>query len=82
MVTSADFGRLVLRPLLYLGKQEIRSERGGYLFDYEKEMLSREELEALFQEADRLSRRLGVPLVSQFDFGKYDQDSAAGRKVP
>jgi len=82
LARRVDADRLVLRPLLYLGQPEIRRERGGYLFDYEKEMLSREELEVLFQEAGRLSRRLGVPLVSQFDFGKYDEAPVVGGRTP
>jgi len=67
-----DADKLVLRPLLFLGKPEIQRDRGGYHFDYAREMLSREELEALFKDAERFSRLYGVTLASQFDFGKTD----------
>lgn len=74
--------KLVLRPLLFLGKPKIQRDRGGYHFDYAQEMLSREELEALFKNADRFSRQYGVTVASQFDFGKTEHPSAAKATAP
>ena len=60
---------LVLRPLLYLEKPDIRADRGGYHFDYEKELLRREEVEEIFKQCDRFSKKYGVPVANQFNFG-------------
>jgi len=62
---------LVLRPLLYLWNPKIEADRGGYHFDYKKEMLSREETEEIIRESERLSKTYGVPLANQFNFGKF-----------
>lgn len=62
---------LVLRPLLYLWNPKIEADRGGYHFDYKKEMLSREETEEIIRESERLSKQYGVPLANQFNFGKF-----------
>lgn len=62
--------KLVLRPLLHPAKPKAPIERGGYRFDFAREPLGRKELEALFRDAQRFARQYGVPLASQFDFGK------------
>lgn len=71
---------LVLRPLLHLGNPDIRIERGGYLFDYARELLDRAEVEAVVARAEALSKASGVPLANQFDFGliKDPGDREAG----
>lgn len=66
-----DADSLVLRPLLYLWNPKIEADRGGYHFDYKKEMLSREEVEEIIRECQRLSKLYGVPVANQFNFGKY-----------
>ncbi len=63
--------QLVLRPLLRLEHSGIVVDRGGYHYDYDREQLTRAELEDVFDESARLSRRYGVAVASQFDFGKY-----------
>jgi MoaA/NifB/PqqE/SkfB family radical SAM enzyme len=62
---------LVLRPLLYLWNPKIEADRGGYHFDYKKEMLSWEETEEIIRESERFSKTYGVPLANQFNFGKF-----------
>ncbi len=64
---------LVLRPLLYLEKPDIREIRGGYLFDYEKELLSSEEIRAVISKAEELSRKYKIPLANQFEFGQVSE---------
>jgi MoaA/NifB/PqqE/SkfB family radical SAM enzyme len=66
---TIDADALVLRPLLYLWKPEIREDRGGYLFDYEKELLSREEAEEIFKKCDELSRKYQISVANQYTFG-------------
>jgi wyosine [tRNA(Phe)-imidazoG37] synthetase (radical SAM superfamily) len=61
---------LVLRPLLYLEKPDIREERGGYLFDYEKELLSPEEIRKVISQAEEFSRKYKIPVANQFEFGQ------------
>mgnify|MGYP001035192563 FL=1 len=61
---------LVLRPLLYLENPGIREERGGYLFDYEKELLSPEEIKRVISQAEELSKKYKIPLANQFEFGQ------------
>ncbi len=70
---------LVLRPLLRLENPDIVVARGNYVFDYERELLGREELEALFTDAGRLGERYDVNVRSQFDFGKLDEPSVRAR---
>ncbi len=81
LARRVDADKLVLRPLLFLGKPQIERDRGGYHFDYVREMLGRNELEALFKEAARLSRKYGVALASQFDFGKYENAPSGARET-
>ena len=60
---------LVLRPLLHLGQPDMVRERGGYRFDYGRELMPREALEPVFAACERHAAAYGVPVVSQFDFG-------------
>ncbi|MGB8953651.1 MAG: radical SAM protein [Candidatus Aminicenantales bacterium] len=64
---------LVLRPLLFIWKPQIKVERGGYIFDYEKELLSRPEINAIIQKSEELSLKYAVKVSSQFDFGKVQK---------
>ena len=77
LVVGAD--ALVLRPMLFLNRPRIVDERGGHVFDYEKEMLNRREVEEIIRKAEGYSRAYGVPLASQFDFG-LRKEPAAGRE--
>jgi len=65
--TGAD--ALVLRPLNYLDIPGIRIDRGGYLFEYQNELLDRPEIETIIEECVRLSVQYKMPLYNQFDFG-------------
>jgi hypothetical protein len=69
---------LVLRPLNYLENPQIEKDRGGYHFDYEKELLSLLELEKIFQKCDEYSKKYGVPVANQFTFGEIDKLSGKG----
>lgn len=60
---------LVLRPLFKLKNPRIKEDRGGYHFDYEKEILTREELEEVFGRCDEFSIKYGIPVANQFAFG-------------
>jgi len=60
---------LVLRPLLHLEHPGIVRERGGYRFDYERELMTPEALEPVFAACERYAARYEVSVVSQFDFG-------------
>ena len=60
---------LVLRPLLYLWEPKIEKDRGGYHFNYKDELLPRKELEEIFRQCDLFSKRYGVPVANQFEFG-------------
>jgi hypothetical protein len=62
--------QLVLRPLLYLEDPGIVRDRGGYHFDYARELLGRDELERIFDDSRRYAAKYGVRAISQFDFGK------------
>jgi len=60
---------LVLRPLLHLEHPGIVRERGGYRFDYERELMTPTALEPVFAACERYAARYEVNVVSQFDFG-------------
>ncbi|UCC41193.1 MAG: radical SAM protein [Candidatus Aminicenantes bacterium] len=64
---------LVLRPLLYLWDPKIEAERGGYHFDYKDELLSREEAEEIFEKCEEYSKKYGVPVANQFNFGTIQE---------
>jgi MoaA/NifB/PqqE/SkfB family radical SAM enzyme len=72
---------LILRPLLVLNKPKIEHERGGYLFDYKNELLSREELEAIFKKCAIYSKKYGVPVANQFSFGTRDEVRFKGKEA-
>jgi MoaA/NifB/PqqE/SkfB family radical SAM enzyme len=72
---------LILRPLLVLNKPKIEHERGGYLFDYKNELLSRVELEEIFKECQVYSKKYGIPVANQFSFGKRDEDQFKGKEA-
>ncbi len=72
---------LILRPLLVLNKPKIEYERGGYLFDYKNELLSREELEEIFKKCQVYSNKYGVPVANQFSFGKRDEEQFKGKEA-
>ncbi len=80
LIVGAD--ALVLRPMLFLTEPNIVEERGGHVFDYDKEMLNRREVEEVIRKAEALSRTYGVPLASQFDFGLMKEPAAAGEGRP
>jgi MoaA/NifB/PqqE/SkfB family radical SAM enzyme len=67
----ADLGvdRLILRPLNYSPAAALNWDRGGYRFEYQKELLPFEELVRVSGRAARLARELGVDLSDQMDFG-------------
>jgi MoaA/NifB/PqqE/SkfB family radical SAM enzyme len=62
---------LVLRPLLRLEQSGIVVDRGGYHYDYNRELLDRRELEKVFEQVQRWQRKYRVAVSSQFDFGKF-----------
>lgn len=83
--------RLVLRPLNPSPGIDLRWERAGYHYDYQKELLPFEELVRLSGRVAQLCRRLGVPLSDQMDFGgemgprfkeAYEQGRRAGAEFP
>ena len=63
----------VLRPLLFLWNPKIEADRGGYHFDYKREMLERPEAEEVIRRCERLSRAYGVPLANQYTFGQVPE---------
>jgi MoaA/NifB/PqqE/SkfB family radical SAM enzyme len=65
---------LILRPLLVLDKPKIKHERGGYLFDYKNELLSRGEIEEIFKEGQVYSKKYNVPVANQFSFGMRTEE--------
>jgi MoaA/NifB/PqqE/SkfB family radical SAM enzyme len=72
---------LILRPLLVLNKPKIEHERGGYVFDYKNELLSREELEEIFEKCTIYSEKYGVPVANQFSFGMHDEEQFKGKEA-
>jgi MoaA/NifB/PqqE/SkfB family radical SAM enzyme len=72
---------LILRPLLVLNRPKIKHKRGGYLFDYKDELLSREELEEIFKECQAYSEKYGIPVANQFSFGMRDEEQFKGKEA-
>jgi hypothetical protein len=70
--TEAD--TLVLRPLNFIYDCQIEVERGGYRFNYEREILSRKELEEIFEQCEEFSEKYHVLVGNQFDFGLKRED--------
>ena len=75
LIVGAD--ALVLRPMLFLTRPNIVEKRGGHVFNYGKEMLNRREVEDVIRKAGELSKRYGIPLASQFDFGLMKEPAVA-----
>ncbi len=71
-----DADALVLRPILYLYEPKIEAHRGGYHFVYKNELLSEEEIKEVLQEARQLSKKYGIPLANQFEFGQRKEPQA------
>jgi len=67
---------LVLRPLVYLWNPHIEKDRGGYHFDYEKELFQPEELREIVGRAEEYSRVYGIPVANQFNFGEMPPPGA------
>ena len=74
VIVGAD--AVVLRPLLFMIEPAIVEVRAGYRFDYLKEMLNRGEVEEVIRKAEEYSKKYGVPLASQFDFGLMKEPEA------
>jgi hypothetical protein len=74
LAADLEVDRLVLRPLNYSDSTTLDWERAGYRFDYRNELLPFDELVRASGRAARLSRRLGVELADQMDFGGSMRD--------
>lgn len=61
--------RLVLRPLNASEGTDLRWDRAGYNYDYQKELLPFDELVRVSGRVAELCGRLGVELSDQMDFG-------------
>ena len=61
--------QLVLRPLNYLENVKIYADRGGYHFDYAKELLTLDEQREVAWRCAELAEHYGVHMVNQFEFG-------------
>jgi MoaA/NifB/PqqE/SkfB family radical SAM enzyme len=61
--------RLVLRPLNTTLGNDLKWERAGYLFDYDREILPFDELVRVSGRAASLCRKYRVEFVDQLDFG-------------
>ncbi len=72
-----DADALVLRPLLYVRERRVMPERGGYTFDYQAELLGRDEVVEVVARAEALCRENGIALSNQFDFGLRPGDGGS-----
>lgn len=77
--------RMVLRPLNYSDAITLDWERGGYRYEYQKELLPFEELVRVSGRAAELCRRAGIELADQLDFGgalgaRFDELFEEGRR--
>lgn len=70
---------LVLRPLLYLWNPQIEVNRGGYHFDYQKELLNQDEINEIILKCDEFSKTYGVPVANQFTFGTIKVPGTKGK---
>ena len=61
--------RMVLRPLNYSPSSALATDRAGYHYDYQQELLPFDELVKVSALAARLTQKLGVNLSDQMDFG-------------
>lgn len=76
-MVNADL--IVLRPLNWMGAST-RVERGGYVFDYARELLTRAEVAEVVERSRSLARHYSLQLESQFDFGLDKPPEQATRK--
>jgi wyosine [tRNA(Phe)-imidazoG37] synthetase (radical SAM superfamily) len=74
LVAEVGADRLVLRPLNYSEGVALDWERGGHRFVYQEELLPFDELVKASGRAARASKRLGVELADQMDFGGSMRD--------
>jgi len=87
LAAELDADRLVLRPLNF-SDSVLDWTRNGYHFEYQKELLTFEELVRASGRAFRLCRDLGIELADQMDFGGSMRDlfqddfDAAGGSPP
>lgn len=65
--------QLVLRPLNYLENVKIYADRGGYHFDYAKELLTLDEQREVAWQCAEFAERDGVHMVNQFEFGMSER---------
>lgn len=77
--------RMVLRPLNDGTALDLKWDRAGYRFDYQKEILPFEEKVRISGRVAELCARLGVPLADQMDFGgsmeaSFHEAFAEGRR--
>lgn len=77
--------RLVLRPLNDSDGLELKWDRSGYRYEYQKEILPWEQLVRISGRVAELCLRLGVELSDQLDFGgsmeaQFAKAYAAGRR--
>ncbi len=79
LAARIDADKVVLRPLQYPSRAKPPIERGGYLFDFAREALGREELRDLFERAKELSKLYRVEVANQFDFGKPPENDGETR---
>ncbi len=75
-----DADCLILRPLNYVS-EHLEAERGGYHFDYQRERLSREELEDVFSKCKTYSHKYGVFVGNQFQFGENTEKVKNGLDI-
>lgn len=60
---------LTLRPLNFNFFRHAEVERGGYCFNYQNELLSKEELKEIFKLCENFSKKYKVIVGNQFNFG-------------
>lgn len=68
-----DADLLVLRPLNWVENPTAIADRGGYHFEYARELLSVDELEQIADQCDVYAERYDVVVANQFDFGRVKQ---------
>jgi MoaA/NifB/PqqE/SkfB family radical SAM enzyme len=84
LCAELEVDHMVLRPLNDSPGNGMVWERSGYRFEYENELLPFDELVRISGRAGELSRRLGVELHDQLDFGgsletAFQEEFNAGR---
>jgi pyruvate-formate lyase-activating enzyme len=84
LCAEMEIDRLVLRPLNDSQGVDLKFDRAGYHFDYQKEILPFPELVKISGRVAELCRRAGVPLSDQMSFGgeleaQFAKEFAEGR---